>query len=126
MNKPIPWKMYKQQKALALEERGYLVGLGDPYSNWLHVGHMLSPLAESYLAAQLYFFQEPSSYGLDQGRISRLDLRRHDRLTCEDLFRGITARSTCLYAFDRGETQNSLATDQRAVRMYRDIVELLG
>ena len=55
MNKRIPWKTYKQQKALALEARGYLVGLGDPHSNWLHVGHMLSPLAESYLAAQLYW-----------------------------------------------------------------------
>lgn len=126
MTEPIPWKIYKQQKALALEERGYLVRLGDPKYNWLDAAYIRSPRAESYLVAELQFFQEPSSHGIDHGRISRLNLRRYDRITCEDLFRGITARSTCLYAFDRGEWRNELASDRSAAKMYRDLIELLG
>lgn len=126
MNKHIPWMTYKHQKTLAIEDRGYLVRPGDPKENWLYIGHVSSPRAESYLSAKVQFFQEPSSHGIEEGRISRLDLRRYNRLVCAELFRGITARSSRLYAYDRGESINHLASDRRAATMYRDLLELLG
>lgn len=126
MNELMPWKMYKQQKTLALEERGYVVRLGDPKYNWLDVADIRSPRAESYLAAELQFFQEPLSRGIEQGRISRLNLRLHRRPTCEELFRGTTELPKPLYSYDRGESLNLLESDRRAMKMYRDLLELLG
>lgn len=47
MNEHIPWKTYKHHKTLALEERAYIVLPSDSKDDWLSIGQVGSPNANS-------------------------------------------------------------------------------
>ncbi|MGH7133354.1 MAG: DUF7678 domain-containing protein [Phycisphaerales bacterium] len=125
-NEPTPWNMYKQDRVNAIEERGYTVRDNDPRDNWVQVGRFGPEQANSYLSASVQFFQEPSHYGINDGRISRMDIRRYHRPTCRELFDRVKSRGTAVFAYDRGDDIDRLSLDKQAEKFYKDLIDLLN
>lgn len=135
MTNTTPWNIYRQQRIEALQQQGYLVSTPTHDDHWLSVGAIGTPgtpgspaasHAESYLAAEVKCFQEPSRYGIDEGRISKLSIARYERPTCRQLFLRSRPEPTELYNFDRGLDYDRLKDDDAARRFYQDLLDQLN
>lgn len=126
MTNTTPWNTYRQQRIEALQQQGYLVRPLALDDTWLNVGAIESPTAESYLGSQVQFFQEPSRFGIDEGRISKLSIARYERPTCRQLFLRSRPEPTELYNFDRGLDYDRLKDDDAARQFYQDLIDVLN
>lgn len=126
MTEADPWPAYRGRCVARLVEAGFTVEPAGRRQHWIDLAVFGSPRAESYLAAGALVFQDPSEFGLERGRISKLWIARHHRPTCRELYFKESADSHTLYNFDRGLDINRLATDKAAAKMYRTLVDILN
>lgn len=121
------WKEYKRQKAMKFVQRGYSV-------EWTPDGYgfMAVYLPERHYAkkpeirATVRFFDQPSKYGIDRGKISKLtiQLRRTDVLKAA--IGAPHERIETLYNYDRGEDVDRLNESHVARRLFDAIYDELN
>jgi hypothetical protein len=104
------WKAYKQAKAVRFVQHGYAVEWSPDASNSMMV---YSPrrhaTGQREIRAGVLFFAEPSKFGIDGGRISKLHIGV-----------GAFSRQT-LYNYDRGLDVDRLSENPAAQALF-DIV----
>lgn len=126
MTEADPWPAYRSRCVERLVGAGFSVEPAGRRSHWIEVATFGSPRSESYLAAGALAFQDPSEFGLERGRISKLWITRYFRPTCRELYFKESAASHVLYNFDRGPDIDRLDTDKAAAKMYRTLVDILN
>lgn len=121
------WAAYKKQKAHAFVERGYSVEWSPDVYAWMSVY-----LPERHernrpqVLAEAKFFMEPSHYGIDGGKISKLSIT-----TCRtNLMAKVLGRDSetmhVIYNYDRGLDVDRLSTSREAKRLYNAVLEELN
>lgn len=121
------WSAYKKQKAHAFVDRGYSVEWSPDADAWMDV--YLPERRERRrpeVRATAKFFTEPSSYGIDGGRISKLSItsRRTDPIA--QVMGRPYETVHLLYNYDRGLDVDKLNADREAQRLYRAVVDELN
>ncbi len=121
------WKQYKREKALKFIQRGYSV-------EWSPDGHgvMAVYLPERHYAekpevrADIKFFSEPSKFGIQGGKVSKLSIhvRRSDILL--KVLGGEHDAVETLYNFDRGQDVDRLNELTEARRLFDAIYDELN
>lgn len=121
------WKEHKREKAIAFVQRGYSVEWspdGAPrMSVYLPQRHYAR---EPELRAEVQAYRDPSHFGIDGGRISKLLIRR---TRVDILAQAIGAPYETVevfYNYDRGPDLDRLATDALARRLFDDVVRELN
>jgi len=120
------WVAYKKRKAHAFVERGYSVEWYPDAGGWMDF--YLPQRKNRYeLRASVKFFQQPSKYGIDGGRISKLSvmLRETDpikRVPGESFYEA----TRVLYHYDRGLDFDDLAGQTRGRRLYDAVLDELN
>lgn len=121
------WKAYKREKAKRFIEQNYSVAWYPDGSNWMDIftperHHARQP----ELRAIAKFYRDPSAYGIDGGRISKLTILT----TSEDILAKAVGRPyetiEVLFNYDRGPDVNRLARNARARRLYDTVLQELG
>ena len=121
------WKALKREKAKAFVEQNYSVAWYPDGSNLMEVyvpqrHHLKRP----ELRAFVKFFREPSKYGINAGKISKLMIRTRS----EDLIGKATSRSyeriKTLFNYDRGPDVDWLEEYSDAKRLYDAVLRELG
>lgn len=121
------WKAYKKVKAIAFVERGYSV-------EWYPDGHnaMTISVPERWYAgapetaASVYFFRDPSKFGINGGKISKLFIREVRPTLSEKLLIAPINDVRVLYNYDRGPDVDLLHTSTVARRLYDDVLAELN
>ena len=121
------WVAYKKKKAHAFIDRGYSVEWYPDAYAWMSV--YLPERFESrrpQVLAAAKFYMEPSGFGIDGGKISKLSITA----TRTDLLAQVAGRVfekvQVLYNYDRGLDVDRLAANREAVRLYRAVMDELN
>lgn len=126
MNQPnTDWIAYKHIKAAMLQQQGYEVRGGAARDHWLNVG-AAGATPDHFYHANVQFYQEPSRYGIDDGKVSRLWIARYEVPTWIDVFHSNRPGHSVVYNFDRGEDVDSLKQHSKAKELYQALIELLN
>jgi len=120
------WVGYKLRKALCFVARGYSVEWFPDEEGWMDVyvperHHVQAP----GLRATARFFSEPSQFGIDAGRVSKLSIAR----TWSDPIAtalGHPGKREWVFNYDRGADIDRLSDDATAQRLYRAVLEELN
>ena len=121
------WKQYKKQKALKFVEEGYSVEWYPDGNGWMDVytperGHACQP----EIRASVKFFAEPSQFGMNKGRISKLSIQ----VRSVDLIAKVAGHPyetvDTLFNYDRGGDVDRLKENLQAKRLYDIVVGELG
>ena len=116
------WLAYKVDKAVSLVQCGYSVEWRPNDDNWITAFVMdNATYGGPRLRACAKFFEEPSKYGIDEGRVSKLCI---DELVTER--NPDDWRVNCLYNYDRGLDVDRLDQNYKAKRLYEDILRILN
>lgn len=124
---PRAWAEYKQRKAIAFVTRGYSVEWVPDADNWMGVytPQRTDPVRPE-VRADVKFFRDPSEYGINQGRISKLSI--HARTT--DLMQQIMGRPAekieVLYNYDRGLDVDRLSRSRESRALFSAVLEELN
>ena len=118
------WILYKKEKALKFVEQGYSVEWVPDGESWIMV--YIPERDKPEIRAIVNFFYKPSKYGINNGKISRLDIRtRHVDLT--DRIQGRPYESTeILFGYDREKILDKLYENPEARQLYDIIIEELN
>lgn len=123
------WKAYKRTKAHAFVERGYSVSWYPDGHGWMSVylperHHAGTP----EIRAEAKFYSEPSQFGIEGGKISKLSILT----TKTDVLLDVLSlgkqgtRTETLYNYDRGLEVDHLHTNPQARALYDAILEELN
>ena len=121
------WKAYKRERAKRFVELNCSVAWYPDGSNWMDVfiperHHMNQP----ELRAAVKFFREPSRYGIEDGRISKLTIQSR-RETLTDMLAGRSYEGIeTFYNYDRGLDVDRLDAHPGARRLYKHVLRELG
>ena len=121
------WKTYKHKKAIRFVERGYSVAWFPDADNWMDI--FLPERRHSHepeLRAAVSFFSEPSQFGINGGRISKLDIRETRTNIVRQVMGYKGKRINIVYNYDRGSDVDRLHKEGRARRLYDAILEELN
>lgn len=121
------WIKYKQEKAVAFVKRGYCVDWLPPENHWMTVyipGCSFDLIPE--LRATAKFYRTSSKFGIEGGRISKLEIRESTYTLTEELLGRQPTRSNVAYNFDRGLDRDHLSEFPDSRRLYLDIIDLLN
>lgn len=119
------WIEYKREKAKRFIDLGYSVEWTPSGSNFFTV-YIPESEDETQIRAEAKCFQNPSDkFGLEGGRISKLDIReiRSDPL---EIVQGIPASIKELFVFERGPVLNILEDNLKAMRLYNAVISELN
>ncbi len=116
------WKDYKRRKAITFVSRGYSVSWYPDGDNTMDVYTPERWYAkEPELRAMIKFFNEPSQYGIDHGKISKLAIQ----VRSVDVLAKVVGRPhetiTTLFNYDRGDDIDRLH-DHAGARALCDLV----
>lgn len=121
------WAAYKKQKAHAFVARGYSVEWSPDADHWMDV--YLPERRERRrpeIRAGVKFFQDPSPFGIDNGKISKLAIEsRHTDLIARVMGKPYETIRV-LYCYDRGLDVDKLSSNREAQRLYRAVVDELN
>ena len=121
------WKEYKMQRAHEFVSRGYSVAWCPDGDNWMDVYHpQRHHVKEPELRASVKFFREPSKFGMDGGRISKLTIQTRDVDPWEKVLGRSYETVETVFNYDRGTDVNRLPYDARARKLYDVVQEILG
>jgi hypothetical protein len=121
------WKAYKRAKAKRFVELNYSVAWYPDGTNWMDIyiperHHAKQP----ELRAEVKFFSEPSKYGINGGRISKLTIQTRT----EDLLSKAVGRPyekiETLFNYDRGPDIDRLDENPKARKLYEHVLAELG
>lgn len=121
------WKAYKRTKAKRFVELNYSVAWYPDGTNWMDVfiperHHAKQP----EMRAEVKFFGEPSKYGINGGRISKLTIQTRT----EDLLAKVVGKPyekiETLFNYDRGPDIDRLHENSRARKLYDHVFQELG
>lgn len=121
------WVAYKKRKAHAFVERGYSVAWSPDMDAWMAVY-----LPERFerrrpeVRADVKCYLEPSEYGIDGGKISKLSIVSSQTDPIAEAMRRPHETSRILYNYDRGLDVDRLAKDREAQRLYRAVIDELN
>lgn len=119
---PWGWDEYMEWKSFMLRELGYQVEWRMAGAAWFRV---VSPHRDipyrPLVWAEAKVYPEPSEYGIEHGRISKLTIATLYR-PCGDCC-GVEER---LFHFDRGLAMNRLTENRRAKILYADTLRELN
>lgn len=121
------WKEYKKQKALRFVEKGYSVEWSPDANNWMEIYLPQRTQAnEPEIRATVKFFTAPSTYGIKNGRISKLSIQ----VRIEDIIakvRGMPYENVeTLFNYSCGPGVNRLRKNSQAKKLYDIVVEELN
>lgn len=121
------WTRYKKQKALRFVELGYSVAWYPDGDNWMDVYTPERMHAhEPEIRASVKFFSDPSQYGIDRGKISKLTIQARE----VDLMAKALGRPyetvVSLFNYDRGLDVDCLYEKPAAMTLYEDVVRRLN
>ncbi len=121
------WKKYKQEKATAFVSLGYSVSWYPDGDNWMEVYHPQRHQAnEPELRASIKFFRDPSRFGIDGGRVSKLTIVTRD----VDILQKVMGRPyetvETLFNYDRGADIDILDGHVSARKLCDIVLETLG
>ena len=121
------WATYKQEKAITFVKHGYSVTWYPDEDNWMDIyTPERTPLHRPEIRASVKFFPEPSKYGINEGRISKLAIQiRQVDLMAQVAGRPYEAVDT-VFNFDRGADVDRLDEDPNAKRLYDLVLRELG
>lgn len=121
------WIAYKRARAHAFVDRNYSVEWTADGGNWFGV---FIPERfdrhEPELRAMAKIYSEPSQFGIDGGRVSKLTIQtRHEDLIQRALGKPSLSVIT-LFNYDRGHDVDRLRPGTLADRLYRDVLDELN
>lgn len=124
---PRAWAEYKRRKAIAFVTRGYSVEWVPDADNWMGIyTPQRSDPDRPEVRADVKFFRDPSEYGINQGRISKLSI--HARTT--DLMQQIMGRPAekiaVLYNYDRGLDVDRMSRNRESRALFSAVLEELN
>lgn len=116
------WAAYKLKKGRGLSARGYRVYATSTSDHWMRV---VIPQGRIYCPRRVWadvkFFSEPSEYGIDGGRISKLTIE-----TIMEIGVGGFRPGKTLFCFERGPMVNRLKWNRKANQLYGDLLRELN
>lgn len=115
------WAAYRHRKVMRLLDRGYTVDPWTSCGHWLQVVAFSDDYTRPRFIATVKFFYQPSSFGIDGGRISKLGIQ-----TIEE---GSPCRfrpGEFLFSFERGLDIDRLDERFDAKRFYDSLIEELN
>ena len=121
------WIEYKRSKAHAFIDRGYSVEWTTDAERWMAIYiPQQHQRREPELRATAKIFEEPSKFGVDNGRISKLTIQTRD----VNLLRLVARKShesvVTLFNYDRGHDVDRLKPGTTAHELYRDVLDILN
>lgn len=105
-----------------MQKCDWAVAVHGEESNWIHVhtpNH--APVAQHRLHASIKLFHEPSRFGINQGRISKLTIWQSHEESMQTVPRSLT-----LFSYDRGTDVNMLNKNTAAKDFYDQILTFLN
>lgn len=121
------WKTFKRGKARRFVDLNYSVAWYPDGTNWMDVyiperHHAKQP----ELRAVVKFYREPSKYGIDGGRISKLTIQtRSEDLLAKAVGQPYEKIET-LFNYDRGPDIDRLNENPKARKLYAIVLRELG
>ena len=121
------WIRYKKECAVEFVLEGYSVEWQSDATNWLCVYKPGCPVEERpEFRAHAKFYMEPSRYGIDNGRISKL-LLQQIRPTLPEILGGKGSQPVwTLYNYDRGLDVDILDESPPARELYETVLSVLN
>lgn len=115
------WKHYKRRTALALVARGYSVEWYPDGTNRIdvYVPERLNA-GTPEVRARVQFYMEPSRFGINGGRISRLRILELNSSAIER-----STRAETVFCYDRNGQFDHLFEHPVALELYRTVVDVL-
>lgn len=121
------WRAYKLDKAMTMVLYEYSVEWTPIDANWMTVYTPGCPLEErSELRAAAKFYMDPSKYGIDGGRISKLYIQEVDHSLLETLLGQPAAKRRTVFAYDRGPDFNHLDEHPAAQTLHNLLLQELN
>jgi len=122
------WKLYKRTKAHAFVERGYSVSWSPDGDGWMSIFLPRRPYAGTpEIRAEVKFHADPSSFGIREGRISKLAIMVFAAGDDDpDVLLEDNDLGTTLYNYDRGLDVDHLHTNPQARALYDAVLEELN
>lgn len=121
------WIEYKTEKAVEFVRGGYSVEWLPDGSNWICVYKPGCEVDETpEFRAHAKFYMEPSKYGIDNGRISKLCIQQIRRSLPEIMGGKGTRPVWTLYNYDRGLDVDLLDESPPARELYEAVLRVLN
>lgn len=121
------WIEYKRTKAHGFVDRGYSVEWTTDGNNWMGVYiPQRHDRKEPELRATAKIFEEPSEFGINGGRVSKLTIQTQYVDLIEKVLGKAPENVVTLFNYDRGDDVNRIAPGSKAERLYRDVIEILN
>ncbi|MCC6678621.1 MAG: hypothetical protein IT436_15920 [Phycisphaerales bacterium] len=121
------WKQYKQRKALAFVGHGYSVSWYPDGDAWMEVYLPERHHAETpEILADIKFFRDPSSFGIDGGRVSKLCITRRRTDVVKQAMGRPYERVEDLFNYDRGPDTDRLRKSVEARKLYQIVLRELN
>jgi hypothetical protein len=110
---------YMQEKCAELYARGWWV-YWDEESNWVHIKKNQMKGDRLVLECCAKVFSEPSSFGINNGRISKLQIWEHSD------YPNPTINHRTFYNYDRGLDTNDFKRNKLAKKLFDHMMEVYG
>jgi hypothetical protein len=121
------WVAYKKRQAERIRDHGYAARWSSHDGEWLEIAYREPALpGQSVLHASVKFFMEPSEYGIDGGRVSKLMVRRHRSDLLAEVLGQPRRPAAILYSYDRGLDTDDLDDDRAARNFFQAILDVLN
>lgn len=121
------WTQYVKRKAISFVEHGYSVEWFPDGNNWMHVYLPERSYARKpELRATVKFFNKPSEFGIDNGRISKLCVQLRSENAMAKVRGGPYEQVDTLFNYDRGPDVDRLNEHAGAKDLYDLIVRELN
>lgn len=121
------WTAYMKRQAERIRDHGYAARWNSRDGEWLEIAYREPAMpGQSVLHASVKFFMEPSEYGIEGGRVSKLMVRRHTSDLLGEVLGQPRRPATILYSYDRGLDTDDLEEDRAAYNFFRAILDALN
>lgn len=123
----LPWEEYKRAKAHAFVDRGYSVEWSPDEGHWMKVYiPQRSEDRKPSIEAMAKIYEQPSKFGIDGGRISKLSIQTSYVDVIKKVLGHTYEQVVTLYNYDRGPDVDRLRPGTRAHRLFRDVIDVLN